>query len=521
MKKTIEIMDANGPKNKVINYIPVRYIISILIILFEIISILAIMVLLSIYVPYFYIAELLTQIGCVIAILGKKDNPDYKIPWLFFVLIVPVVGFMCYFIFYKRNLAKKQVKKLNDIKNTKTNKDDVAEVKSLQKLDNLIYSQGMLLKKLASTSIYQNTNINYYSIGEKLFVSMEEELKKAEKFIFMEYFIIEEGLFWNSLLKVLKEKVKEGVKVYIIYDDIGCMMTLPGNYSKILEKDGIIATPFLKLKGQANNEFNNRSHRKITVIDGKVAFTGGVNIADEYINHIRKHGHWKDVGIKLEGEAVNELTRLFINDYNINVPPNKALELKDYLIDYKVENSGFVVPFGDGPKPVYERQVSKSIILAMLAQAKKSIYITTPYLIIDSDMVRTIENTALRGVDVRIITPHIPDKKLIFKITQGYYSSLMKAGVKIYEYEPGFIHSKIYICDGQISIIGTMNLDYRSLVHHFENGVWIYKHEVIKEIQQDFIETMNKSIPIDEKSFKNGWFNKFILALLNVFTPLL
>ncbi len=521
MKKTIKITDKNKTVEKVVNYIPMRFILSIHLIVLEILAVLAIMVLLSIYVPYFYIAELLTQIGCVISILGRKDNPDYKIPWLFFVLTVPIVGFMCYFLLYTRNLPKKQVKRLNDIKNTKTNKDDNIEVKALQESDNLIYSQGMLLKTLATTNIYQNTNVNYYSSGEELFAKMKDELNKAKKFIFMEYFIIEEGLFWNSLLDIIKEKVKAGVKVYILYDDIGCMMTLPGNYSKILKKDGIIGIPFSKLKGQANNEFNNRSHRKITVIDGEVGFTGGVNIADEYINHIEKHGHWKDVGIKLEGEAVNELTRLFVNDYNINVKEKDALILSNYLVNYKVENQGFVVPFGDGPKPLYQRQVAKSIILSMLNQAKTSVYITTPYLIIDSDLVRAIEDTALRGIDVRIITPHIPDKKLVFKITRGYYHSLIKAGVKIYEYEPGFIHSKVYICDGRVSIIGTINLDYRSLVHHFENGVWIYNHEVIKSIEKDFIATMNKSILIEEKMLNNGLFNRFILASLRVFTPLL
>ncbi len=521
MKKTIQITDKNGKVDKVVNYIPLRYIVSILIILFEILAILSVVVLLCIYVPYFYILVFLTQIGCVISILGRKDNPDYKIPWLFFVLVVPVVGFMCYLLLYTRKLEKRQYSKLDKIKNTTTNKEDKVEIKELEDLDSLAYSQCLLLKKLGKTNLYQNTNIKYCSSGETLFSSMINDLNNAKEFIFIEYFIIEEGLFWNTILDILKEKSKAGVKVYVMYDDIGCMMTLPGNYSKILKKDGIIGIPFAKLRGQANNEFNNRNHRKITVIDGKVGFTGGVNIADEYINHIEKYGHWKDVGIRLEGEAVNELTRLFVNDYNLNVRHKNILELNDYLREYKIENSGFVIPFGDGPKPLYERQVSKSIILAMLNQAKESVYITTPYLIIDSDLVRAIEDTALRGIDVRIITPHIPDKKLVFRITQGYYQTLIKAGVKIYEYEPGFIHSKVYICDGKISVIGTINLDYRSLVHHFENGVWVYNHEVIKSIEEDFIETMNKSILIEETMLNNSLINRFILATLRVFTPLL
>ena len=287
----------------------------------------------------------------------------------------------------------------------------------------------------------------------------------------MEYFIIEEGTFWNSILEILKKKAAVGVEVKVLYDDIGCMMTLPGDYYKTLKSYGIEARPFSRLRGNADSEFNNRSHRKIMVIDGKIGYTGGVNIADEYINEIVKFGHWKDTAIRLEGEAVWELTKLFLVDFGINVKKLLAARNDWYPVQRNNSAQGYIIPFGDGPHPIYERRVGKSVIQNMLSSATRYAWITSPYLIIDNDLCTTFENTALRGVDVRIIVPHIPDKKLVFGMTRSFYHRLMAAGVKIYEYEPGFIHAKSYLVDDDYAMIGTINLDYRSLVHHFENGV--------------------------------------------------
>ncbi|MDE7213864.1 MAG: cardiolipin synthase, partial [Anaeroplasmataceae bacterium] len=435
-------------------------------------SVIAVMTLLTMYIPYFYFAVVLTQFGVSIAIINRKDNPDYKLPWLFFNMLIPIIGFMLYFMFYSRKLTKKQSKRIKELVKQKIEKDDTSILSSVSQNSKIIASQAVLLNKLSDSHIYANTDIRYYSLGEELFAAMVEDLRKAEKFIFMEYFIIEDGLFWNTILEILKEKVKAGVEVRVVYDDIGCMMTLPGSYHKQLKKLGIKAVPFSRLRGQANNEFNNRSHRKITVIDGKVGFTGGVNIADEYINRIKRFGHWKDVGLRLEGDAVNELTRLFLIDYGLNDKKSN-----DNFIDYysleSYEQEGYCIPFGDGPKPIFEKQVAKTAIHNMLNQAKRYVYITTPYLIIDSELLQALENASIRGIDVRIITPHIPDKKLVFLMTRSHYSSLINAGVKIYEYENGFVHAKTYLSDDETAIVGTINMDYRSLVHHFENGVWI------------------------------------------------
>ncbi|MDE6412080.1 MAG: cardiolipin synthase [Clostridia bacterium] len=520
MKKKIIVNEYNKQVEREVNYIPFRYIIAIFLVVIETLSVIAVMTLLTIYIPYFYFAVVLTQFGVAIAIINRKDNPDYKLPWLFFVLLIPIIGFMLYFMFYSRKLSKKQIKRLERLTTQRVETDDTAELSKIQYENEIVRSQAVMLNKLSDSHTYGNTDIRYYPLGEELFVSMIEDLKKAEKFIFMEYFIIEGGLFWNTILEILKEKAANGVEVRVVYDDIGCMMTLPGNYYKKLAKLGIKAVPFSRLRGQANNEFNNRSHRKITVIDGKVGFTGGVNIADEYINRIERFGHWKDVGLRLQGEAVNELTRLFLIDYGLN--DKKADDnFFDYYAYEVCEQDGYCIPFGDGPKPMYERQVGKSVILNMLSQAKRYVYITTPYLIIDSELVQALENAAIRGIDVRIITPHVPDKKLVFRMTRSHYNRLMQAGVKIYEYESGFVHAKTYLSDDETAMVGTINMDYRSLVHHFENGVWIYKHKVLEDIKKDFLNTQEKSIKFELGMLKENVFQRFIRAMVKVFSPLL
>lgn len=521
MKKIIKIKENNIVREKEINYIPQRFIIAILLILLETIEIMIVTILCSIYIPYFFIAVILTEIFCVLAVINSDDNPDYKILWLILILTVPIVGFMTYFLFYNRKLSKKYIKRIERINQQQLKKDDSKLLDKLKIEDKEVYLNAKLLCNLADTHIYQNTSITYFDIGMKMYESMLIDLKKAKQFIFLEYFIIEEGLFWNSILEILKEKVKEKVEVRVIYDDIGCMATLAGNYDKVLKDYGIKAVPFAKLKGQANNEFNNRSHRKIMVIDGEIGYTGGINIADEYINKIEKHGFWKDVGIRMEGEAVVQLTALFLKDYEMNVK-TPVESFTPYLKEKRmIKDDGYVIPFGDGPEPIYRHRISKTMIMTMLNQAKDYVYMTSPYLIIDNELCEAIKNAALRGIDVRIITPHIPDKKIIFIMTRSYYKSLMEAGVKIYEYEPGFIHAKTYLSDDKIAIVGTMNLDYRSLVHHFENGVYLYNHKVLKDIKKDIESLFKESIYMKEDPLKNNLIERFVRALIFAISPLL
>ena len=521
MKKKYEYTAGNKRVEREYNYIPVRYIIALLITALEVLAVIGIVVALCYYVPYFYIAAWLTEIFCVIKIIASDDNPDYKVPWLLFVLILPIAGFMLYFMFYSRKLEKKFIRRLDELKRYDYKQDDRETLEALSKESKIAALQARMLTDISGSCVFRNTKQTYFPLGEDMLRSMIPDLESAEKFIFMEYFIIEEGKFWNSILEILKRKVERGVTVRVVYDDIGCMSTLPGDYAKTLRSYGIDAVPFSRLRGNADSEFNNRSHRKILVIDGKIGYTGGVNIADEYINEIVRFGHWKDTAIRLEGEAVRELTRLFLSDYGINTKtlPEDTLEL--YPTVSGIHASGYVIPFGDGPRPLYERRVGKSVIRNMLGSATRYMYMTTPYLIIDNDLCESIESAALRGVDVRIVVPHIPDKKLVLEITRSYYERLMRAGVRIYEYTPGFIHAKSYVADDEYAMIGTINLDYRSLVHNFENGVWMYKCESIGALRADIEDTFSRSVEITPEMLKTSPVLRFIRSVARIFAPML
>ena len=521
MKKKITYNVNEKVVEREINYIPVRYIIAITITVLEIAAVIGTVVLCCAYIPYFYIAALLTEIGCIIKIIATDDNPDYKVPWIIIILVLPIAGFMLYFLFYSRTLNKKFTKRMKFTHQNLYRNDDPEIFTSLEREDKLAARGVNMLTDISGVSLYRAEHTSYYPLGEDMHSAMLEDLRSAEKFIFMEYFIIEEGEFWGSILEILKEKASHGVEVRVVYDDIGCMSTLPGNYYKILAQYGIKTVTFSRLRGNADSEFNNRSHRKICVVDGRVGYTGGVNIADEYINKVVRFGHWKDVGVRITGTAVNELTNLFLLDYNMNSRVADT-DLDCFYNRTKFHTGrGYIVPFGDGPRPMYTRNVSKCAIQNMLATARDYVYITTPYLIIDNELCASLESAALRGIDVRIVLPHIPDKKLVFMMSRSFYSRLMRAGVRIYEYVPGFIHAKTYLCDDVSAIVGTVNLDYRSLVHHFENGVWMYGTECIGDIRRDLNAVIEKSIEIHEQDIKAGIFTRFARSVIRLFAPML
>lgn len=521
MKRTYWVNTGRETVERTYNYIPVRYIIAVMITLCEVLAIIGIVVACCYFIPYFYLAAWLTEIFCVIKIIASNDNPDYKVPWLLFVLILPIAGFMLYFLFYSRKLHRKFTRRLDELKKYEYERDQTKTQAALEGESATAASMARMLCAISGAHVFENTKQTYYALGEEMWQAMLADLEKAEKFIFMEYFIIEEGEFWNSLLEILKRKAAGGVTVRVLYDDVGCMSTLPGDYYKTLRGFGIDAAPFSRLRGNADSEFNNRSHRKICVIDGKVGYTGGVNIADEYINKVERFGHWKDTALRLEGEAVFELTRMFFVDYGINVKSLPETPFELYPASGDIKAAGYVIPFGDGPRPLYERRVGKSVIGNMLAVATKYMYMTTPYLIIDNELCTSIENAALRGVDVRIIVPHIPDKKLVFSMTRSFYPRLMKAGVRIFQYEPGFIHAKSYLADDEYAMIGTINLDYRSLVHHFENGVFLYRCESIGALKSDILATLEKCIEITPDMLKTNLFSRFVRAVVRIFAPML
>lgn len=521
MKKNIKVYANGGYRDKEINYIPLRFILAIMVAVLEIALIILIMFLCAIYIPYFYIAIYITVVGIVIKIISSNENPDYKVPWIVTVIALPIVGMMLYFMFSKRVLPKKIIKRLRLLSKKVAYNEHFDNLNNLKEENELLYTQAYNLCNISDSHLYNNEDITYYSKGEDMFKDIIACLNKAKEFIFLEYFIIEEGVFWNTILDVLREKASSGVCVKLIYDDIGCMSTLPGSYFKTLKKYNIDAVPFSKLRGSADGEFNNRSHRKILVIDGYIGFTGGVNIADEYINKVNRFGDWKDTGIKIIGNSVNELTRLFLIDYYLNDRKDNDFNFDKYYKYREVKNkfNNYIIPFGDGPRPIYDKNVGKIAIMNLLNHATRYVYITTPYLIIDNELMRSIENASIRGVDVRIIIPHVPDKKMVFEMTKSSAEVLMKSNVKIYEYLPGFVHAKSYIADDVVGIIGTINLDYRSLTHHFENGVWMYGKDIIMNMKNDFEKMFEESKLID--SYKVSVIKKFLRAVLKIFTPLL
>ncbi len=505
-----------------ITYIPLRYYLALAIALIEILAIIGIVVALCYHSWFFYFIAIIMQIACVMKIIASDDNPDYKVPWLFFVLVIPIVGSMLYFMLYSRKLKHKYIKRLSFLKDNGYKKDDGAVFEKLESENPIAASQAKMLCNIAETHVFTNTKQTYLSSGEAMHECLLEDLKRAEKFIFLEYYIIEDGVFWSSVLDVLKKKVADGVDVRVVYDDIGCMSTLSGSYFKVLNSYGIKTAVFSFLRGGAVREMNNRSHRKIAVIDGKVGYTGGINIADEYINlKPENFGHYKDVAVRLEGEAVWELTKLFTVDFGINVKNVTESSCELYPENNGINEKGYVVPFGDGPMPIYERRVGKSVIQNLLNNATKYVYMTSPYLVMDNELCQTIENAALRGVDVRIILPKKSDSIIVAGMGRSYYKRLMDSGVRIYEYEPGFIHAKTYVADGEYALIGTMNLDYRSLVHNFENGVWFYRCSVINSLCADINETLSKCVEITPEMLRVGFFRRFLRAAVRIFAPML
>ena len=475
------------------------------------------------YFVYFYVLCLLLSLIVFLHIINNKSNPSYKIAWMVPILVFPIFGGLFYILFGGNKLSNHSLKKMNTIKQKmrSINLDNI-ELEKISNENIVAAKQANYIQKNSRLPLCDNTYTEYYKIGEEMFERIKEELLKAKHYIFLEFFIIEEGTMWNSILDILKQKVKEGVDVRLIYDDMGCIMTLPYKYSKKLEKEGIktcIFNPFIPV---LSSRINNRDHRKIIVIDGHTGFTGGINLADEYINKYPKHGHWKDSGIMLKGEGVWNLTVMFLSmwDYIRKIDEKYENYLPKTYLNEKINSKGYVLPYNDSP--LDDETIGENIYLNLINNANKYIYITTPYLIIDNEMITALTLASKSGVDVKIITPGVPDKKIVNEVTKSYYQVLIENGVKIYEYTPGFVHAKNFIVDDEYATVGTINLDYRSLYLHFECGVWMYNTDSIKEVKQDFIETLEKSKEITLEMCKNvSKSRRFLRAILKLFAPLL
>ena len=474
------------------------------------------------YFIIFYFICIIFALILVLHIVNSRANPGYKIAWVIPILVLPIFGLLLYSLFGGNQLSKRQKEKMKNIyyKQLKY-KDQHNIVLGELRYENIAaHNQAKYIENYALTNICKHTKTTYLSNGKTYYTKLLESIKSARKYIFLEYFIIGEGKMWNTILEILKQKVEEGIEVRIIYDDFGSIMTLPNHYDKTLEKIGIKCAVFNPFVPNLKSKFNNRDHRKIAVIDGHIAFTGGINLADEYIGEKIRFGHWKDNGIMLEGEAVWNFTVMFLSMWDFIKEENEDYEKYHSPYEYETSSDGYVIPYSDSPWN--SEAVGETIYLNLIGKANKYIYITTPYLVLDNEIITALNTAAKRGVDVRIITPGIPDKKLVNEVTKAYYDVLLDGGVKIYEYTKGFIHAKTFIIDDEYATIGTVNLDYRSLYLHFECGVWLYDCSSIFTIKKDFAQTLKESKEITLKNMgKLNWFNNLKRQILKAFAPLM
>lgn len=470
-----------------------------------------------------FLLEIITLFA-LLYIVNKDDNPAYKLAWLIPILMFPLFGGILYLCFGDKRPTKRMRRKMDRaamrLRAFSTSEEHLLD--EVRAVDKTAYGQMKYIQDCSHFSAYKNTESFYYESGEACFPVLLDELRKAKHFIFMEYFIVEEGEMWAEILDILKEKAAAGVEVRVIYDDMGCVALLPYKYFETLEKLGIQCVAFNPVIPFFSLVMNHRDHRKITVIDGHTGFMGGWNLADEYINRKERFGYWKDTAVKLHGEAVWNLTSMFLVNWNTaryNKDENYKAYMPDVHMEETVEATGYVQPYGDSP--LDRENVSESVYLNMINAAQDYVYITTPYLVIDNEMMTALTLAAKRGVEVCIITPGIPDKKYVFWLTQSYYAQLVTAGVKIYQYNPGFIHAKSFVCDDKFAIVGTINLDYRSLYLHFECGTFFYDTPVVAQLKTDLLSVMEESALQTYAMTQKRILMRLVQAVLRVLAPLM
>ena len=465
--------------------------------------------------------SLVTSIIASLAVLrlySKDTNSAYKLPWIMIVMALPVMGLSLYLLSEVSLSSKGVYRRMQRIRASTTShlRQKTSVITELEGKDLAVANQFRYLSEFEKSPVHTNTAVKYYSHGSLALEDMKNDLENAKDFIFMEYFIIEDGESFRQIRQILARKAREGVDVRLMYDDIGSIGLVNWRYALELNREGIRcqafnpAVPFLRLF------MNHRDHRKITVIDGKVGYTGGFNLSDEYFGLRFPYGLWKDTGIRLEGAAVRNLTATFLELWLLT--SRQTEDVGRYLeISHSVPAAGYVLPFGDSP---LDREHSgENAYINLINHAKRYVWLMTPYLIITDELNRALELAAKRGVDVRIITPGIPDKKTVYAVTRSYYASLVNKGVRIFEYSPGFLHAKQCICDGELAMIGTSNLDYRSLYLHFENNVLLYDCDAVQDMQKDFQETMEQCREV------TGQYRSRMLriwqCILRLFAPLL
>lgn len=477
---------------------------------------------------YFSAASIILSGIVLIWIINDKTNPYYKLAWVVPIILLPVVGTIMY-VFAKFELGTHimngRILQLID-KTSPFIPQNEDTLKELEKISIKEKNLAVYMKKFAGYPVWKNTYAKYYPVGEEVFAAMVRELENAKEFIFMEYFIVERGEMWDTILEILVRKAGEGVDVRFMYDGMCSLVLVPYKYPQTLISRGIKCKMFSPIKPVLTTVQNNRDHRKIMVIDGHTAFTGGVNLADEYINKYERFGHWKDSAVMIKGEAVAGFTIMFLQNWNIN-EYGKEDNYENYirtdfpeLEEKQLCTDGFVLPYGDSP--LDNENVGQTVYLDIINRAEKYVHIMTPYLILDNEMTQALTYAAKRGVDVAIIMPRVPDKIYAYLLARSYYAELIGAGVKIYEYTPGFVHSKAFVSDDIKAVVGSINLDYRSLFLHFECACYFYRSPVVDEVEQDMLETMKKCVIITlDDCKKYNIFKKLAGRILRLFAPLM
>ena len=469
-----------------------------------------------------WISIIFTILAALMAlyVIWRDDNPAYKIGWILLIALMPILGSTMYAFFGNKRPAKSLKRKIDPQdalhREDLLQEEDLGEIVNTRLLDTVNY-----IAQRGPYPAWTDTKSKYYALGDDVYPDLLEDLKKAEHFIFMEYFIIAEGEMWNGIFEILKEKAAAGVDVRLIYDDVGSINKTPRWFLTTLMQNGIKVLPFNPLTPFVSLIYNNRDHRKILVVDGYIAYSGGFNIADEYINKIVRFGHWKDTGIRLEGHAVWNFTVMFLNMWNAFRKTEENYDKFRPHVHHQNEfgSDGIIQPYSDSP--LDDENMGENVYLEILSQAEDYVYIFTPYLIIDNEMQTALSLAAKRGVDVRIVTPAIPDKKMVFRLTRSYYRPLIEAGVKIFEYTPGFIHAKSYLSDDKIGVVGTINMDYRSLFLHFECGTLMIGCEALRDLKEDCVKTFAASKEIHQEDCRRGFFGLLFDSILRVLSPLL
>ena len=460
------------------------------------------------------------SVATALHLITRPDKYAFKILWTFLILLFPLFGGVMYWTFHFQTASTGFRKILQKIEN-----EQKAEYQTLCAPNEPVLPEGQdqrLLSYLRNTvgfPAYEHTKSQYFGDGKEMLSAMLSDLRRAEKFIFIEYFIIEEGIMWNSILGVLRERAAAGVDVRVIYDDLGCLLTLPVGYQKTLRSYGIKCEIFNRFHPFLTTLQNNRDHRKIAVIDGKIAYTGGINFADEYINEKLRFGHWRDCAVRMQGAAAESFTVMFLQTWHLLSRTREPLRDLIANRDSTTPSNGWVQPYADSPTD--KIHVGERIYAHAITRAQKSLFITTPYLMVGEEILSALKYCAQSGVDVRIFTPGIPDKKVVFFTTRSYYRELLAAGVKIYEYTPGFMHSKIVVSDDDFCMIGSTNMDFRSLYLNYECGACFYGTEMIADVKADILNLQIDCQEITEADCKTNFLIKFLQNICRMFAPLM